>query len=56
MQRFKVYKTDYNGRIPKIKSIYNGYRGLNRGLAILWNNKLIPIILPVNERKCANGQ
>lgn len=50
MKRFKVYKTTYTSIIPKLKFMYAGYRGLNRGLALLWNGKLIPLIVPVNER------
>lgn len=50
MKRFKVYKTNYIGIVPKLKFMYTGYRGLNRGLALLWNGKFIPLVLPVNER------
>lgn len=50
MKIFKVYKTDYKSKIPKLKPIYSGYKRLKRGLALLWNGNFIPLVLPVNER------
>lgn len=50
MKAFKVYKARYNKLIPKLTYIYSGYKGLARGIGLLWNNRLIPIILPINER------
>ena len=50
MRLFRVYKTDYKGKIPKIKYIYAGYKGLKKGVCLLWNERFIPLVLPINER------
>lgn len=50
MKLFKVYKTDYTSKIPKIKYMYAGYKGLDRGVALIWNGRCIPLVLPINER------
>jgi len=50
MKLFKVYKTTYKSKIPKIKYMYAGYKGLNRGVELIWNGRLIPLVLPINER------
>lgn len=49
MQRFRIYKTHYKSKIPKITYIYRDYKGIKRGVALVWNGKLIPIVLPINE-------
>lgn len=51
MKRFGIYNASYNKKLPKISSIYAGYKGLDNGLAILWNRKMIVLIRPVNERE-----
>ncbi len=51
MKLFKVYKTNYAKKIPKIKRIYAGYKGLKNGLALVWNKRFIPLVLPINERR-----
>ena len=50
MKAFQIYKASYAGKFPKIIKIYAGHKGLKGGIALLWKNYLIPIILPVNER------
>ena len=50
MKLFKIYKTSYQKKMPKIQYIYHGYRGLKRGLCLLWNKRMIPLVLPINER------
>ena len=50
MKLLRVYKTSYESKIPKLKFLYSGYKGLDRGVALLWNGKLIPLIRPINER------
>ena len=50
MKLFRIYKTSYKSKIPKITYIYRGYKGIKRGVALLWNGKLIPLVRPINER------
>lgn len=51
MKNFKIYKTDYSSTFPKITKIYKGYKGFKGGLALAWNHKFIPIIIPSNEKE-----
>lgn len=51
MQLFRIYKSNYKSKIPKLTFMYAGYKGLKRGLILLWNGKLIPLVLPINERR-----
>ena len=51
MQLFRIYKSNYKRKIPKLTFEYAGYKGLKRGLILLWNGKLIPLVRPVNERQ-----
>ena len=55
MKAFQIYKASYAGKFPKIIKIYAGRKGLEGGIALLWKNYLIPIILPVNERQRSNN-
>jgi len=50
MRRFQISKTDYDKMIPKIVMIYSGDFILHRGVALLWNKKMIILIRPINER------
>lgn len=50
MKLFRVYKSNYKSKMPKITFIYYGYDRFKRGLALVWNGKFIPLILPINER------
>lgn len=50
MKRFEVYNSSYEGKLPKITHIYNGYHGLKKGIGIHCNSKFVPLVLPVNER------
>lgn len=43
-------RTTHKGWIPKISWVYNGYRGLDRGLCLLWHGHFFYIIKPINER------
>ena len=51
MQLFRIYKSNYESKIPKLTFKYAGYRGLKRGLILLWNGKLISLVRPINERQ-----
>lgn len=51
MQLFRIYKSNYKSKIPKLTFMYAGYKGLKRGLILLWNGKLIPLVLPINEKR-----
>ncbi len=50
MKRFEIYNSTYEGKLPKITYIYNGYHGLKKGVGIHFNSRFMPLILPVNER------
>lgn len=50
MKLFRKYKTNYKGKIPKIKHIYSGHKGLKKGLCLLWNGMFVPLVLPINEK------
>lgn len=44
MKIFQIDRTTYKGKLPMITFMYNGYKGLDRGLCLQWN------IRPINER------
>ena len=50
MKIFEVYNSSYEGKLPKITHIYNGYHGLKRGIGVHCNSKFVPLVLPINER------
>lgn len=50
MKIFEIYNSTYEGKLPKITYIYNGYHGLKKGVGIHFNSRFMPLILPVNER------
>lgn len=51
MKIFEIYNSTYEGKLPKITYIYNGYHGLKKGVGIHCNSKFVPLVLPVNERE-----
>ena len=50
MKIFGLYNSKPFTLLPKIKFMYAGYRGLDRGLHINWLNKIFVLVRPINER------
>ena len=50
MKRFGLYNARPFSLLPKIRFMYAGYRGLNRGLEVNWFNKIFVLVRPINER------
>lgn len=50
MKRFRAFKTDYKGKIPRIITMCNGYKLLKKGLCLVCNGKGLVLIRPFYER------